>query len=143
MSYWTLEGLSPALFGDSALRGRVDAARNATAMALRTIITRRGLIELDERALADVGLTHAEALNEARRAPWDLGNSGRAPRQQPGRPQSVRSTTVATLRMRLREAMRRRRSRMAITDLDQRMLKDIGISYSEAEFEANKAFWRR
>ena len=40
------------------------------------------------------------------------------------------------------EAYRRRRSRQAITELDAFLLKDIGVSYAEAEHEANKPFWR-
>jgi len=39
-------------------------------------------------------------------------------------------------------AWRRLRSRQRIATLDARMLKDIGISYAEAEAEANKPFWR-
>ena len=39
-------------------------------------------------------------------------------------------------------AWARRRSRRRIAGLDQQMLKDIGISYAEAEAEANKPFWR-
>jgi uncharacterized protein YjiS (DUF1127 family) len=42
---------------------------------------------------------------------------------------------------RLREWMRRRRSRVFLSQLDAHMLKDIGITYAEAEHEANKPFW--
>ena len=42
----------------------------------------------------------------------------------------------------LREARRRRRSRLAIESLDARMLSDIGVSWAEAETEANKPWWR-
>ena len=34
--------------------------------------SRRALARLDADGLADVGLTRAAALNEARRAPWDV-----------------------------------------------------------------------
>ena len=37
---------------------------------------------------------------------------------------------------------RRSRSRAALARLDAHMLKDIGLSYAEAENEANKPFWR-
>jgi uncharacterized protein YjiS (DUF1127 family) len=37
---------------------------------------------------------------------------------------------------------RRHRSRRRISELDSRMLKDIGVSFAEAEAEANKPFWR-
>jgi uncharacterized protein YjiS (DUF1127 family) len=39
-------------------------------------------------------------------------------------------------------AWQRYRSRQRIAQLDGHMLKDIGVSYAEAEAEANKPFWR-
>jgi uncharacterized protein YjiS (DUF1127 family) len=42
----------------------------------------------------------------------------------------------------LRAAWRRHRSRQNIAQLDGHMLKDIGVSFAEAEAEANKPFWR-
>ena len=39
-------------------------------------------------------------------------------------------------------AWRRYRSRQRIALLDRHLLKDIGVSFAEAENEANKAFWR-
>jgi uncharacterized protein YjiS (DUF1127 family) len=39
-------------------------------------------------------------------------------------------------------AWRRHRSRQRISELDGHMLKDIGVSFAEAEAEANKPFWR-
>jgi uncharacterized protein YjiS (DUF1127 family) len=42
----------------------------------------------------------------------------------------------------LLRAWRRHRSRRRIADLDSRALKDIGVTYAEAEMEANKPFWR-
>lgn len=39
---------------------------------LRAIETRRQLAEMDPRMLADIGISRSEALEEARRAPWDL-----------------------------------------------------------------------
>jgi len=41
----------------------------------------------------------------------------------------------------LREWRRRRRSRASLSRLDDRMLRDIGVTYAEAEREANKPFW--
>ncbi len=41
----------------------------------------------------------------------------------------------------LREWRRRRRSRMVLSQLDGHNLKDIGLTYAEAEHEANKPFW--
>jgi uncharacterized protein YjiS (DUF1127 family) len=40
--------------------------------ALQAIESRHHLTEMDRRMLADIGLSRSEALEEARRAPWDL-----------------------------------------------------------------------
>ena len=42
----------------------------------------------------------------------------------------------------IRAAWRRYRSRQRIAHLDGHLLKDIGVSFAEAEAEANKPFWR-
>lgn len=42
----------------------------------------------------------------------------------------------------LRLAWRRYRSRQRIAELDGYLLKDIGVTFAEAEAEANKPFWR-
>ncbi len=42
----------------------------------------------------------------------------------------------------LREWRRRLKDRAQLAALDDRMLKDIGISRADAEFLANKPFWR-
>jgi uncharacterized protein YjiS (DUF1127 family) len=42
----------------------------------------------------------------------------------------------------MRAAWRRYRSRQHIAQLDSHILKDIGVSFAEAEAEANKPFWR-
>jgi uncharacterized protein YjiS (DUF1127 family) len=42
----------------------------------------------------------------------------------------------------IREWRRRSRDRAELSTLDARMLADIGLSQSEAEFLANKPFWR-
>ena len=39
-------------------------------------------------------------------------------------------------------AWRRQRSRARIAGLDAHLLKDIGVTFAEAEHEANKPFWR-
>jgi uncharacterized protein YjiS (DUF1127 family) len=57
------------------------------------------------------------------------------PRQLFARP-SVPSWAV------FRTAWRRYRSRQRITRLDSHLLKDIGVSFAEADAEANKPFWR-
>jgi uncharacterized protein YjiS (DUF1127 family) len=47
-----------------------------------------------------------------------------------------------TLWDQLRAAWRRHHSRQRIAELDAYLLKDIGVSPSDAEFEANKSFWQ-
>ena len=42
----------------------------------------------------------------------------------------------------LRTWYQRRRSRILLSQLDGRSLRDIGLTYYEAEHEANKPFWR-
>jgi uncharacterized protein YjiS (DUF1127 family) len=42
----------------------------------------------------------------------------------------------------LREWRRRSRERAQLAGLDERMLRDIGLSHGEAEFLANKPFWK-
>jgi uncharacterized protein YjiS (DUF1127 family) len=50
---------------------------------------------------------------------------------------------MTTLRTSLRAMLRRWRTRQRISDLDQHALRDIGVTFAEAEREANKAFWQR
>ncbi|WP_237216730.1 DUF1127 domain-containing protein [Falsiroseomonas oryziterrae] len=42
------------------------------AEVLRAIETRRHLAQMDDRMLKDIGVTRADAFEEAARAPWDL-----------------------------------------------------------------------
>ena len=42
----------------------------------------------------------------------------------------------------VREWSRRSRERAQLTALDDRMLRDIGLSHADREFLANKPFWR-
>ena len=42
----------------------------------------------------------------------------------------------------MQSAYRRYQSRQLLAQLDGHMLKDIGVTYAEAETEANKPFWR-
>lgn len=39
---------------------------------LQAVESRRHLAEMDARMLADIGISRAEAMTEASRAPWDL-----------------------------------------------------------------------
>jgi uncharacterized protein YjiS (DUF1127 family) len=52
-------------------------------------------------------------------------------------------TDVANhLRATLREWRRRSRERAQLAELDDRVLKDIGLTRADAEFLSNKPFWR-
>ena len=53
-------------------------------------------------------------------------------------PRSAGSRAVATVR----EWRRRVRERAELAELDDRMLKDIGLTRADAEFLSNKPFWR-
>jgi uncharacterized protein YjiS (DUF1127 family) len=52
------------------------------------------------------------------------------------------AATVGALARSLRAAWRRQRSRHRLAGLNDHMLKDIGVSFAEAEAEANKPFWQ-
>jgi uncharacterized protein YjiS (DUF1127 family) len=58
------------------------------------------------------------------------------PRRAPG-PSPRRESWVAALRT----AWRRHQTRQHIRELDAHALKDIGVTYADAEAEANKRFW--
>jgi uncharacterized protein YjiS (DUF1127 family) len=49
---------------------------------------------------------------------------------------------LVALRGAVHSAWRRHTTRQRITALDAHDLRDIGVSYAEAEAEANKPFWR-
>lgn len=54
----------------------------------------------------------------------------------------VLSDAADWVRATLREWRRRSRDRAQLTVLDDRMLRDIGLTRADAEFLANKPFWR-
>jgi uncharacterized protein YjiS (DUF1127 family) len=58
------------------------------------------------------------------------------------RPQALVPSPRLSYRAKIRAAWRRFRSRQRIADLDGHLLKDIGVSFAEAETEANKPFWQ-
>jgi uncharacterized protein YjiS (DUF1127 family) len=112
----------------AALRTLARAANHAW----RNAVTRREMADLDDRTLADIGVTRADVLAEKDRFPWD----GRPRSRQP------RPATGPSVWQRAGVMWQRHRSRQRIARLDADMLKDIGVSFSEAEAEANKPFWR-
>lgn len=65
-----------------------------------------------------------------------IGPATVAPRR--GRGQQKMHSFIAQAK----EFWRRYRSRVAISGLDAHLLRDIGVTYAEAEQEANKPFWR-
>jgi uncharacterized protein YjiS (DUF1127 family) len=130
--------MTPASFGAThAAAGLRDFAR-AVARVHAVHVSRRDLVELDPRLLDDIGISQRQALNESGRAPWDV--SPAAPQRRNGQGGGDKLTT---LRTGLRMAFRRWRTRQRISQLDQHALRDIGVSYAEAEREANKGFWQR
>jgi uncharacterized protein YjiS (DUF1127 family) len=62
-------------------------------------------------------------------------------------PPGVRARTPvvaprATLLSKVRAALRRRRTRLILAEMSDHMLKDIGLTRCDADYEANKPFWR-
>ena len=98
----------------------------------RNAVTRRELTDLDDRMLADIGLTRGDVLAEMDRFPWDSSPRGHQPRRDTGSSIWQRASTM----------WQRHQSRGRIAMLDAETLKDIGVSFAEAEAEANKPFWR-
>jgi uncharacterized protein YjiS (DUF1127 family) len=49
---------------------------------------------------------------------------------------------VRRVRAALREWRRRRNGRLELARLDERMLRDIGLTRFDAEYEINRPFWR-
>lgn len=114
----------------TATQPAVDLGRGLAFLdvALRTYLTRRELPELTARALADIGLSSSAALAEASRLPWDVNP----------RPRRDRSGFKA----RIQRALERLRTRRLMSRLEARELRELGLSPSNAEFEATKPFWR-
>ena len=74
----------------------------------------------------------------------DISNDGASPQWTPAETdRSVRDVQSVSERgfMWLRKVLRRRRSRVELSGLNDYQLRDIGMTRAEAEFEANKWFW--
>ena len=59
----------------------------------------------------------------------------------PARSSTLRSSALLRVMAMIEMAVERRRSRLALMELSDTQLKDIGISRSEAFREANRPFW--
>ena len=107
--------------------------------AFRNAVTRRELAELDDRMLADIGITRSVALAEINRLPWD----DRPRRREPGL--DTQSGTVAgqSIWQRAGVLWQRHRSRQRIAALDAEMLKDIGVSFSQDRGRGQQAVLAR
>ncbi len=74
----------------------------------------------------------------------DISNDEAAPHWTPAEvnrsPRGVGSVGERGL-MWLRKVVRRHRSRVALSGLNDHRLRDIGMTRAEAEFEINKPFW--
>jgi uncharacterized protein YjiS (DUF1127 family) len=114
------------------LRAALRSVARVANGAWRNAVTRRELVELDDRMLADIGVTRSAVLREMDRFPWDASSPRRQLKREPG----------PSVWERVDVMWERHRSRQRIAQLDAFALKDIGISYTEAEVEANKPFWR-
>ncbi len=79
-------------------------------------------------------LTHRFVIAPQARSP--SGTKTIALRRGPPQP------TIGSVWTRLETVWRRYRSRVALASLDGHLLRDIGVTYAEAEQEANKPFWR-
>jgi uncharacterized protein YjiS (DUF1127 family) len=129
--------MTPATFGAThAVAGLRDVARRV-AHIHAVHVSRRELAELEPRLLEDIGVSQRRALNEAGRAPWDVTPAALHRRG------GEAADKLAALRTSFRMALRRWKTRQRIAGLDQHTLRDIGVSYAEAEREANKGFWQR
>lgn len=98
--------------------------RRAVATALSVLARQPDSSESAQRQLDHDGMDH----------PARPEVSGRSPGHPGGR-----SGGTETF---LRTLWRRYRSRQRIALLDAQALRDIGVSFAEAEAEANKPFWR-
>jgi uncharacterized protein YjiS (DUF1127 family) len=110
-------------------RSVVASSLAALRVALRTYMTRQALPHMNARELSDIGLTQYGALAEAARLPWDT-NRGPRPPASPG------------IFFDLQRAWHRARTRRLLAEMTARELRDIGVTPSDAEAEANKPFWR-
>jgi len=109
-------------------RSAVASSLAAMRVALRTYMTRQALPQMTARELSDIGLTQHAALAEAARLPWDTGRGPRRP--APG--------VFADLQ----RAWHRARTRRLLAEMTAHELRDIGVTPSDAQAEANKPFWR-
>jgi uncharacterized protein YjiS (DUF1127 family) len=114
----------------------VDIAR-----VWRVVVTRAELADVETRMLRDVGLSREDARAEQQRAPWDTAPRHPYRRRKQPKPPFPSSRTEAA-RAWLRDAWRRHRSRQMLAGMDAATLRDVGLTYAEAEMEANKPFWR-
>jgi uncharacterized protein YjiS (DUF1127 family) len=101
----------------------------ALRLAVRAHLTRQALPELTVRELSDIGLTRHTALSEAARLPWDTDPNprGRGPSGMFGD---------------IQRAWHRARTRRLLAEMNPHELRDIGVTPTDAETEANKPFWR-
>ena len=71
----------------------------------------------------------------------DISNDKSAPQWTPAESDWSARDISDTGFLWLRKVLRRRRSRVVLSGLDDYLLRDIGMTRAEAEFEANKPFW--
>jgi uncharacterized protein YjiS (DUF1127 family) len=133
--------MTPASFGATHAATTLRDIVRQVAHIHAVHVSRRELADLEPRLLQDIGVSPREALTESGRAPWDLQPA--APCRRGSGNGRGNDGKLDALRTGLRLAIRRWRSRQRIGQLDQHALRDIGVTYAEAEREANKPFWQR
>lgn len=113
----------------------LNASVESPLMALRRVA---------EACLTGTVIRRDTGWPEKRQLPADALDQGALPRvlrrgggRMPGGPERANDDMGW-----VRTAWRRYRSRHRIARLDGQALRDIGVTYAEAEAEANKPFWR-
>ena len=56
----------------AAFGGTWRGALSRLLLAYRTVVSRPKLLEMEAQMLKDIGITHGQAVQEARRMPWDV-----------------------------------------------------------------------
>ncbi len=78
------DNAQPNLTSPASHAGRWQKLPDAVRVLIRNATSRRQLRDMEPRMLDDIGITRAEALAEAARAPWQRGRGIRAGFYRPG-----------------------------------------------------------
>jgi uncharacterized protein YjiS (DUF1127 family) len=131
---------TPAALGTPHQGLGLRAVAQAVTRVHAVHVSRRELAELDSRLLRDIGVTEPQARAEVNRPVWDVVPV--VPGRRGPKGDSPLRANMDGVLAKIRVAWRRQRTRHSITELDACALRDIGVTFAEAEREANKPFWR-